>query len=244
MPAITYRFLAGLPMPDRLITPTQLALFSRSPEIGAWWEEVHATTPQRAPRPATKPLDDLLFEAGLEHEKVLIARLEAEGRRIARLEGKQSQADYDATLAAMQAGVDVIWQASLHNEELRGSADLLQRIERPSALGAWSYIPIECKLSSHPKPIYVVQACAYCELLEPILGHRPEHFRLYLGGGRFEQGEQGYPVARFWSWYQQLRQRYRAFRAAFDPSREPEDAPGDHGLWSRSSRSGWSRSAI
>ena len=39
MPAITYRFLAGLPMPDRLITPTQLALFSRSPEIGAWWEE-------------------------------------------------------------------------------------------------------------------------------------------------------------------------------------------------------------
>lgn len=231
MPAITDRSLAGLPMPDRLITPTQLALFSRSPEIGAWWEELHATTPERAPRPATKPLDDLLFEAGLEHEKVLIARLEAEGRRIARLEGKQSQADYDATLAAMHAGVDVIWQASLHNDDLRGSADLLQRIDKPSALGEWSYIPIECKLSSHPKPIYVVQACAYCELLEPILGHRPEHFRLYLGGGRFEQGEQGYPVARFWSWYQQLRQRYRDFRAAFDPSHEPEDGPGDHGLW-------------
>ena len=30
-------------IPSRLITPTQLALFSRSAVIGAWWEEVHAT---------------------------------------------------------------------------------------------------------------------------------------------------------------------------------------------------------
>ena len=27
---------------DRLITPSQLALFSRSPVIGAWWEELKA----------------------------------------------------------------------------------------------------------------------------------------------------------------------------------------------------------
>jgi len=76
-----------------------------------------------------------------------------------------------------------------------------------------------------------VQACAYCELLEPILGERPQHFKLYLGGRRFEQGEHGYPTVRFWSWYEQLRQRYRDFRASFDPKHEPEDAPGDHGLW-------------
>ena len=218
-------------MSDRLITPTQLALFSRSPVIGAWWEEVHATNPERAPRPQTKPLDDLLFDSGLEHEKILIQQLEAQGRSIAKLGGKQIQEDYDATIDAMRSGVDYIWQASLHNNELRGSADLLQRIERPSALGDWSYIPIECKLSSHPKPIYLVQACAYCELLEAHLGHRPEHFRLYLGGGRFAEGEHGYPIARFWSWYEQLRQRYCDFRAGFNPEQEPEDAPGDHGLW-------------
>ncbi|MEB3332185.1 MAG: TM0106 family RecB-like putative nuclease, partial [Synechococcaceae cyanobacterium] len=218
-------------MSDRLITPSQLALFSRSPVIGAWWEEVHATDPQRAPRPAAKALDELLFASGLEHEQVLIQHLEAAGQTVERLRGRQEQSDYDATLAAMRSGADYIWQASLRNGEMRGSADLLERIDRPSALGGWSYIPIECKLSSHPKPIYLVQACAYGELLEPILGHRPEHFKLYLGGGRFEEGAQGYPVARFWSWYAQLRQRYRDFRAAFDPSQEPEDAPGDHGLW-------------
>ena len=218
-------------MSDRLITPSQLALFSRSPVIGAWWEEVHATTPERAPRPAAAALDELLFASGLEHEQVLIERLEAAGRSVARLRGRQEKQDYDATLAAMRSGVDFIWQSSLRNDEMRGSADLLERIEQPSKLGAWSYIPIECKLSSHPRPIYLVQACAYCELLEPILGERPEHFRLYLGGGRFAEGEHGYPVARFWSWYEQLRQRYRDFRAGFDPSQEPEDAPGDHGLW-------------
>ena len=214
-------------MQDRLITPSQLALFSRSPVIGAWWEEMHATNPERAPRPATKALDQLLFDAGLEHEKVLIRRLNDQGKTVAELRGKQDDCDYDATEAAMRSGADYIWQASLRNNEMRGSADLLERIEQPSNLGGWSYIPIECKLSSHPKPIYLVQACAYCELLTPILGERPEQFKLYLGGAQFKP----YRSSEFWSWYEQLRQRYRDFRAGFDPNREPEDAPGDHGLW-------------
>ena len=214
-------------MTDRLITPSQLALFSRSPVIGAWWEEVHATDPERAPRPEVKALDDLLFKAGHEHEQMLIARLEAEGMQVARLKGGQSEADYEATRAAMRSGADYIWQASMHNDEMRGSADLLERIDKPSALGDWSYIPIECKLSSHSKPIYLVQACAYCELLTPILGQRPEQFKLYLGGAQLKP----YRSSEFWSWYQRLRQRYREFRAGFDPNQEPDDAPGDHGPW-------------
>ncbi len=214
-------------MANRLITPSQLALFSRSPVIGAWWEEMHAINPERTPRPATKALEELLFDAGLEHEKVLIAQLKRNHKRVTELRGKQDEADYDATLEAMRSGADFIWQASLRNGEMRGSADLLERIEQPSALGNWSYIPIECKLSSHPKPIYLVQACAYCELLTPILGTRPKRFKLYLGGGQFQE----YRSAEFWSWYELLRQRYRDFRASFDPNQEPEDAPGDHGLW-------------
>ncbi|MCP9943028.1 MULTISPECIES: TM0106 family RecB-like putative nuclease [Synechococcales] len=223
-------------MPNRLITPSQLALFSRSPVIGAWWEELHAQGLFRQQRPATTPLDELLFKQGHKHEEVLLKRLEDEGKDVYRQQpldpdGPPQEQDYANTRAAMQQGRQYIHQAALKNNEIRGWADLLERIERPSKLGDWSYIPIECKLSSHPKPIYLVQACAYCELLELILGERPEHFKLYLGGRRFEQGEHGYPTARFWSWYEQLRQRYRDFRAAFDPSQEPDDARGDHGLW-------------
>ena len=82
-------------MANRLITPSQLSLFSRSPVIGAWWEEVHATDPKRAPRPEVKSLDDLLFEAGHKHEKVLIAQLKRENKRVAELRGKQDASDYE-----------------------------------------------------------------------------------------------------------------------------------------------------
>ena len=135
----------------------------------------------------------------------------------------------------MRSGADYIWQASMHNDEMRGSADLLERIEEPSALGDWSYIPIECKLSSHPKPIYLVQACAYCELLTPILGQRPDRFKLYLGGAQLKP----YHSSEFWSWYEQLRQRYRDFRAGFDPNQEPEDAPAITVGGSHTFKKGW-----
>ncbi|MFZ9131896.1 MAG: exopolysaccharide biosynthesis protein, partial [Gemmobacter sp.] len=47
------------------------------------------------------------------------------------LNPKQAKAPlvYEATLAAMHAGVDYIWQASLRHGEMRGSADLLERMQ-------------------------------------------------------------------------------------------------------------------
>ncbi len=211
-----------------LITPSKLALFSLSPVIGAWWEELDARLLFDGKKPEISPLNQQLFDDGIRHERVLLSKLEAKGHRVARLPGKQTEDDYAATKAAMAEGFDFIHQASLSNAEMRGSADLLRRIEQPSALGAWSYIPIECKLASKPKTTFLVQASAYCELLTPLLGHRPNHFELYLGGGRFQR----YATDQFWAWYQLLRQRYRAFRVSFDPKSMPEDIPGDHGGWS------------
>jgi predicted RecB family nuclease len=190
-----------------LITPSKLSLFSRSPVIGAWWEELEVRGLFEGAKPDVSALDQQLFADGLRHEQVLLGKLEAQGYRIARLQGKQSDADYAATKEAMAEGFDFIHQASLCNDEMRGSADLLRRIEQPSALGGWSYIPIECKLASKPKTTFLVQASAYCELLTPLLGTRPDHFELYLGGGRFQR----YATDQFWAWYQMLRQRYRAF---------------------------------
>ena len=129
-------------MTDRLITPSQLALFSRSPVIGAWWEEMHAIDPGFARLPKAKALDELLFDAGLEHEKVLIAQLKRNGKSVAELCGKQNASDYEQCRDAMHSGADYIWQASMRNSEMRGSADLLERIEEPSSIGDWSYIPI------------------------------------------------------------------------------------------------------
>ncbi|NDD70237.1 MAG: DNA helicase, partial [Synechococcaceae bacterium WB9_4xC_028] len=156
-------------MPTRLITPSQLSLFSISPVIGAWWQELEARKLFDGNKPAVSELDQQLFADGLRHEQVLLTKLEKEGHRIARLPGKQSDADYAATQAAMADGFDFIHQASMCHGGMRGSADLLRRIEQPSALGDWSYIPIECKLASKPKTTFLVQASAYCELLTLLL---------------------------------------------------------------------------
>ena len=218
-------------MSKRQISPTQLALFSRSPIIGAWWEELHQTDPNRAPKPETDSLNKLLCDSGIEHEKLLITRLIAEGKSVDLRSGALNQSGYVSTIEAMEKGYDFIHQASLQNDELRGVADLLARIDKPSKLGDWSYIPIECKLSSHPKPIYLVQACAYCEMLEPILGKRPEHFKLYLGGQKFLEEPDGFCTQDFWSWYLKIRDRYRDFLNAFDADQQPNHEPGDHGHW-------------
>ena len=109
-------------MPNRLITPSQLSLFSISPVIGAWWQELEARKQFEGSKPAVSELDQQLFADGLRHEQVLLKKLEKEGHRIARLPGKQSDADYAATREAMAQGVEFIHQASLCNAEMHGSA--------------------------------------------------------------------------------------------------------------------------
>jgi uncharacterized protein len=84
-----------------LITPSKLSLFSRSPVIGAWWEELEARGLFEGDKPEVSALDQQLFTDGLRHEQVLLAKLEVQGHRVARLPGKQTEADYAATKAAM-----------------------------------------------------------------------------------------------------------------------------------------------
>ena len=54
---------------------------------------------------------------------------------MAELLGNQDASDYEECLEAMRYVADYIWEASMSNGEMRGSADLLERIEEPSALG-------------------------------------------------------------------------------------------------------------
>ena len=81
---------------------------------------------------------------GAEHELGYIERLRHAGLSIRDLREDRAP---KATLAAMQEGVQVIVQASLGNEDFAGIADVLIRVEVPSALGAWSYEPVDTKLA-------------------------------------------------------------------------------------------------
>ena len=107
-------------MPTRLITPSQLSLFSISPVIGAWWQELEARKLFEGNKPAVSELDQQLFADGLRHDQVLFTKLEKEGHSIARLPGRQTEADYYATQAEMAEGVDFIHQAWLGSDETGG----------------------------------------------------------------------------------------------------------------------------
>jgi hypothetical protein len=66
-----------------------LSLFSLSPVIGAWWKELEARGLFEGAKPEVSALDQQLFADGLRHEQVLLAKLEVQGHRIARLPGRR-----------------------------------------------------------------------------------------------------------------------------------------------------------
>src|SRR5215213_8161086 len=99
------------------------------------------------------PMLDVLSRRGGEHEEHQLARFQAEGLKVAEIEYPDntvaSLADAEEqTLIAMQAGADVIYQATFFHDGWRGHADFLIRVDTPSPyLGTWSYEVADAKLA-------------------------------------------------------------------------------------------------
>ncbi|MEZ5288082.1 MAG: hypothetical protein R2712_25455 [Vicinamibacterales bacterium] len=90
----------------------------------------------------------------------------------------RAEAAEEATRAAMARGADAICQAALAGPGWRGYADVLVRVERPSALGAWSYEAHDTKLARETKGGTILQLAAYSDLLTALQGVAPEHFHV------------------------------------------------------------------
>ena len=116
-----------------------------------------------------------LQQRGFRHEAEYVERLRAEGRRIHDLTETRDPA---ATIAAMRAGHDVIVQAPLANDVFFGIADVLLKCESPSALGSYSYEPVDTKLSRETRASSILQLVTYCDAIEAYQGTPPEHFHV------------------------------------------------------------------
>lgn len=82
----------------------------------------------------------------------------------------------------MEAGVDVVFQATLRDGPLFGHADFLLRVDGvPSKFGDWSYEVADTKLARTPKAKFLVQLAFYSRLLGIAQGAAPLHMRLVLG---------------------------------------------------------------
>jgi uncharacterized protein len=151
--------------------------------------ELAVATGERSPAIGPDPELDLFARRGREHERQVLERLKAEGRRVAEVmvvgDGREAlERGAALTLEAMRTGVDVIDQATFFDGRWAGVADFLWRCDdRPSRLGPFSYEPADAKLSRQVKPSVVLQLCAYAEQLARLQGAEPERLHVVLGDG-------------------------------------------------------------
>jgi uncharacterized protein len=165
------------------------------------------------------PMGEVLRERGLAHEKAYLEHLRAGGRDVERFEHPElTEAGAQATLGAMRRGVGAIAQAPLVRGRWRGIADVLLRVEAPSALGAWSYLPADTKLAVETRGGTLLQLCVYAEILEGLQGRLPEEL-LVVAPGRYERPER-FRTLDFAAYHRRLR---AALEAALDA---PDDLAG------------------
>ncbi|HEX7078450.1 MAG TPA: TM0106 family RecB-like putative nuclease [Candidatus Eisenbacteria bacterium] len=156
-----------------------------------------------------RPEAAVLRERGLAHERAYLAHLEAQGRRITRLdEGEDGRRDLERTVAAMYAGDEVIAQATLAGARWQGRADVLLRVERPSGLGAWSYEALDTKLARETKAGTILQLCLYSDLLREVQGALPE--RMHVVPRRPDFPLETYRVEDYLAYYRLVRRRLEA----------------------------------
>lgn len=128
---------------------------------------------------------ELLQRQGDEHEFAFLNQLTAQGRRIIEIPKDSVSLEESArlTLEAMLDGPDVIFQGAFLDGAWGGYSDFLERVERPSKFGAWSYEVVDTKLKRKPDPKHVLQLCLYSDLLEKVQGVLPKAAHLQLGDG-------------------------------------------------------------
>ena len=128
---------------------------------------------------------ELLQRQGDEHELAFLERLKSEGRTVVEIpkEGIPLEGSVRLTMEAMAAGPDVVFQGALLDGRWGGYTDFLERVERPSAFGPWSYEVVDTKLKRRPDPKHVLQLCLYSDLLALVQGVTPEAAHLELGDG-------------------------------------------------------------
>ena len=125
----------------------------------------------------------LLQKQGDAHEAAHLARLYAAGYEIAEIARDNLETDAELTREALAAGPEVVFQGAFLSGTWGGWSDFLERVERPSALGHFSYEVTDTKLKRRPHPKHVLQLVLYSDLLAEVQGAAPEFAHVELGDG-------------------------------------------------------------
>ncbi len=157
----------------------------------------------------------LLQKQGDAHEAAHLARLGAEGRGIVEIARGDLAQNVATTRDALSAGPEVVFQGAFLSGSWGGWSDFLERVERPSALGAFSYEVADTKLKRRPHPKHVLQLVLYSDLLTEIQGVAPEFAHVELGDGT----RATLRLAEYAAYARMARERLEGFVAAPTPTR-------------------------
>jgi uncharacterized protein len=125
----------------------------------------------------------LLQKQGNIHEAAHLARLNAAGRGVAEIARSDLAQNAETTRAALAAGPRVVFQGAFLSGNWGGWSDFLERVEKPSALGSFSYEVADTKLKRRPHPKHMLQLVLYSDLLTEVQGVTPEFGHIELGDG-------------------------------------------------------------
>lgn len=117
---------------------------------------------------------ELLQQRGQDFEAKILNKYKADNLIVVEIQPHATSAIQD-TLAAMQAGADIIYQAKFEQGNWMGIADFLIKTDRISNLGEWSYEVIDTKLTNETKASTIIQITLYSFFLEQIQGVLPEY---------------------------------------------------------------------
>jgi predicted RecB family nuclease len=164
---------------DIIYSPSDLTQFLSSP-FCSWMNHLSLIEPEIKLHKNTKDLmTELLARKGIQHEKKLLQTFKSKGLVI--VDVSLSEYPEDVTLSAMRSGADVIFQAHLSLVPFKGKADFLIKVPGESNLGDYHYEIWDTKLSKTMKPHFVIQVCAYSEMLSKWQGILPIQFSIVLG---------------------------------------------------------------
>ncbi|HET7609209.1 MAG TPA: TM0106 family RecB-like putative nuclease [Gammaproteobacteria bacterium] len=177
----------------------------------------------RARRPhRNDPIVDLLMERGREHEAGYLKHLRAQKLGVVEIRTAPGADNFEATLAAMRDGADVIYQAPLGDDRWYGRADFLRKVAGESELGAWSYEVTDAKLATETRAGTILQLCVYSTLLERLQGRAPQQAHVVAPHHKFVP--ESYRLDDYSAYYRLVKHRLETALEARDAITYPEPA--------------------
>lgn len=207
-----------------VFSPSDLIRYLSSP-FASWMDRFHLEHPGRLEPDPDGADQRLIQDAGNAHERAVLAEFRASGVDIVSIDARGFDAAHEATIEAFDARRPLVYQAALRMERFQGYADFVELCPERGYL-AW-----DTKLARSPKPYYVIQLCAYSEMLEELTGRLPSRFGVILG----TQERVEFRLEEFFHYYRRVKANMLAAQDAFTGRFEdrPEPQPrADHGRWS------------